>query len=387
VAEDGAEKQDQKASGTVSTEPDVAPVVRRRAAEVLEDVVLNDWTRRDERPMLLLRALCLLEAAEPAVSSVGWDGIEVAREMSRLGDGRARAWERDAARYEEENNEREAKKVKQNTYKEIRNLWTDLEKRLNGKCDPDSILVRRAREKGMDIYAFPEKKQGGGAFNPNRYRLKIHPLPSETVDAEGSSENDAQSASSAERTGVIKYSTETVSLPTWLQLIPTDGLPTRSLIGASLVVLFAILWATLAVATLFPASLTMFAVTPLAFLRFVASAGWLAAFLYLCLGWFTRLLEDGVTRAPFFWQPLSGIGYNVLELRRDPTGKGSPRIHLVRYVADCPVCSPHDGRSAVRIESGRLEFFGRRIVGRCIHAPNAHVFSFDHITHRGRSLR
>jgi hypothetical protein len=387
VAEDGAEKQDQNGSGTVSTEPDVDPAVRRRAAEVLADVVLNDWPERDQRPMVLLRALCEIEAEGRGTSSVGWDGIEVARAMARLGDGRAHSREREATAHKKEGWEGKVKDIKQDTYTEIRKLWKDLEKIWKRKCAADSILVRRAREQGMAVYAVPTKKKGGGAHNPNRYRLALSPLPPETIDSDVSSDNQEQSAPPAERTGSIKYSTDTVSIPTWLQWLPTDGLRTRSPIGAFLVALFSFSWATLTVASLFTALLLMVAATTLAFLQFVAGAGWLAAFSYLLLGWFPRLIEDGVTRAPFFWQPLNKFGNNVLEIRRDPAGKESPRIHLVRYVADCPVCGPHDGRSAVRIESGRLEFFGRRIVGRCIHAPNAHVFSFDHITKRGRPLR
>lgn len=187
VSEDGAEKQDQNGSGTVSTEPDVDPAVRRRAAEVLADVVLNDWTERDQRPMVLLMALCKLEAEGRGASSVGWDGIEVARAMARLGDGRAQSWEREATSHKKEGSEGKVKDIKQDTYTEIRNLWTDLEKIWKRKCAADSILVRRAREQGMVVYAVPKKKQGGGAHNPNRYRLALSPLPPETVDSDVSS--------------------------------------------------------------------------------------------------------------------------------------------------------------------------------------------------------
>jgi hypothetical protein len=107
----------------------------------------------------------------------------------------------------------------------------------------------------------------------------------------------------------------------------------------------------------------------------------------MAVGRWIRLLEDGIASAPLYWQPIARLGDNVLELRRDPGGAESPTVHLVRYVADCPLCGKEHGRSAVRIESGRIEFFGRRIVGRCIHAPNALVWGFDHITRKGRFLR
>jgi hypothetical protein len=62
----------------------------------------------------------------------------------------------------------------------------------------------------------------------------------------------------------------------------------------------------------------------------------------------------------------------VIEKRLDPDGKAAPSLHLLRYVADCPLCGADGpGRSAVRLDSGRIEFFGR-IVGRCRNAPNEH---------------
>ncbi len=105
---------------------------------------------------------------------------------------------------------------------------------------------------------------------------------------------------------------------------------------------------------------------------------------YLFLGWQMRLVANRVAIAPMLLQPWSRDDY-LLELRKKE-GAARNTMYLVRYVADCPICGPEEGCETIHVASGRLEFFGR-LVGRCDRAPNAHVFSFDHITKRGRFLR
>ena len=110
----------------------------------------------------------------------------------------------------------------------------------------------------------------------------------------------------------------------------------------------------------------------------ILSASWLV------FGWLVRLTIDRVTLAPAFLDPLSKETNYLLEVRESPEAQGNA-ISLVRYVANCPLCGAH-GLDKIHVGSGRLEFFGR-LVGRCDRAPNAHVFSFDHVTQRGRFLR
>ncbi len=122
-------------------------------------------------------------------------------------------------------------------------------------------------------------------------------------------------------------------------------------------------------------------------LKFLLTASILATVVWLLIRRWFYLLSDNVVIAPMLWNIAASHGENVFVIRRDPAGKAPPTLHLVRYVADCPVCGGDLGRSAVGIESGRMEFFGRRLVGRCRHAPNAHIWSFDHIILIGRFLR
>jgi hypothetical protein len=56
-------------------------------------------------------------------------------------------------------------------------------------------------------------------------------------------------------------------------------------------------------------------------------------------------------------------------------------IRLVRYSADCPLCG-----ATLYLEEGAPDY-PRRLVGRCHESPREHVFSFDRVTRKGKSLR
>ena len=56
-------------------------------------------------------------------------------------------------------------------------------------------------------------------------------------------------------------------------------------------------------------------------------------------------------------------------------------IRLVRYSAACPLCG-----ATLYLEEGAPDY-PRRLVGRCHESPREHVFSFDRVTRKGKSLR
>lgn len=120
-----------------------------------------------------------------------------------------------------------------------------------------------------------------------------------------------------------------------------------------------------------------------AFLKLGLIGGLTIVIFYSLFAWQLRLAANRVAVAPMLIQPWSGDDY-LLELRKQD-GAERNTMYLVRYAADCPICGEH-GKDAIRVASGRWEFFGR-LVGRCDRAPNAHVFSFDHISQKGRFLR
>ena len=105
------------------------------------------------------------------------------------------------------------------------------------------------------------------------------------------------------------------------------------------------------------------------------------------LDWVTKQQKRRVMLGPFWLRIFSSFADIVVELPSRPGVEWRLPLHVVRYVADCPICGVEGaGRSSVRLTSGGKEFFGR-IVGRCRYAPQEHVWSFDHIAREGRFLQ
>lgn len=123
--------------------------------------------------------------------------------------------------------------------------------------------------------------------------------------------------------------------------------------------------------------------TAIAFLKLGLVGGLTALIFYSLFAWQLRLVANRVALAPMLLQPWSGNDY-LLELRKRNGAKRNT-LYLIRYTADCPICV-EQGKDSIHVASGRFDFFGR-LVGRCDHAPNEHVFSFDHISRKGRFLR
>ncbi len=66
---------------------------------------------------------------------------------------------------------------------------------------------------------------------------------------------------------------------------------------------------------------------------------------------------------------------------RESTGRNIRIYRLVSYSGSCPICN-----CRVELESGGKEFYNR-LIGRCLEAPDEHVFSFDRMKKIGYPLR
>jgi len=101
------------------------------------------------------------------------------------------------------------------------------------------------------------------------------------------------------------------------------------------------------------------------------------AMIWIFFGHLFKIQTRRIVPMPSIFQ--SADNNHLLELKK--TKYQSKQVKLVKYSGECPICG---GR--VIAKSGGFTFYGR-IVGKCENAPVEHVFSFDHVTRKGKPLR
>jgi len=104
---------------------------------------------------------------------------------------------------------------------------------------------------------------------------------------------------------------------------------------------------------------------------------------YLFLPYF-KLLDRSIVQAPQLLLRLNRYSAQIElvstgEKRKD--GSVIREIRTVVYESICPICN---GKVDV-IQSGKE--FHQRLIGQCQEARYEHLFSFDHITKKGKLLR
>ena len=237
-------------------------------------------------------------------------------------------------------------------------------------------LVDALNAAGIALRPHLGRREGGGSGKNTRYGFQFD-APAEQPGAEQPSDVDLL------KVPQVSYRQQDISgnrLVRWMsdRGFYLGGWGGRIFAGTFLILLIAaVLWSWLILIAMGATPTTV------GFLK-LGLIGVLTPFiLYAFLGWQIRLVANRVALAPLPLQPLGQDDY-LLELRKDE-GTTRNTLYLVRYVANCPLCGSK-GLDSIHIASGRLEFHGR-LVGRCSRAPNAHVFSFDHVSKQGRFLR
>ena len=377
-------------------QPVTDPVQIAKAAHALSQLLEKEWDGEKALWATLLRALCRLAETAPADNNKGWLPTSITNAVDDLGE---KSWKNlgDVSAKSRINNH-------------WRKLGTNLAIRKNNIITrgPQFGLLFEPRSEVIGEDGKPDPK--GGRGKKARYCLLFFPMPTEksapsskgTTPQSGVSESPSILSSAvsvphgaaSEQQGdssplvpenYIQY--YPIPLTTFrLMRLPADGLSMAGWVGRLLLVSMTGSGLAFFLLSVLIFLLVLYASSVLDFLRNLIVSGLLLIMLRVAFGWWLNLIQNSVARAPFWWQPFT-FGDNVIERRLDPNGTAPASLHLVRYVADCPLCgAQRQGLSAVRLDSGRIEFYGR-IVGRCRHAPNEHVWSFDHITGRGRFLR
>lgn len=357
--ENGSETVEDAASGFES-EPE-----QLCAAAAALRAILEEESSRQPLPQQILIALCILIEKSPEISDKGWESKDLVTVVAEH-FGR-KDWAAALKVHEKE--------VSDRTRRLVLPHW----KTLLASWNNEQVgIEQRLQARGIELKPIKPYKEGeeGGRGKTARYFLRFAPADPDFRD------RYPEPKGIVSEIPPIRYFTDeikSISLLKWLSQsgLFLGGWGGRLLVGAMViifVVLVFIVWMFLTAAmTLAESAVTLF--------QYGMVAAIFVAIGYVSLGWAFRLVEDRCALAPWLLQLFSGHDDYLLELRR---GEGATinSIFLVRYTGSCPIC-----HGTVHIESGRREFSGRRLVGRCRKAPNAHVFSFDHETRWGRFLR
>ena len=334
-----------------------------RMADIVKRIA-GGWGERSHA-VKVLRALCDLATNEPGrldpsrdPDEWGFLAMEIGDALRRFKILSAEGWATDPDK---------AKSRMYEHWPKLEDIWKRQRPTIVDGLDAAGIALRPR------LF----RREGGGAGKSTRYGFRFDAQEGE-VGEERPPDVDLLKVSQ------VRYRRQDISrnrLVRWMsdRGLYLGGWGGRIYLGVVAVLLVsAAFWAWLLLIAMGAAS------TAIAFLK-IGLIGVLTLCIgYQLLGWQMRLVADRIAIAPWFFQSLSKPDDYLLELRRNDEAERNT-MYLVRYVADCPICGAK-GRDTIHIVSGRLEFFGR-LVGRCDRAPNAHVFSFDHVSRQGRFLR
>ena len=402
----------------------IDPVDIASAAKALLRIVEGDWPEGQSKqlPILLLKALCKLAVEDANRSREGWEPKEIADAMVMLDAPWGKLDVNDA-------------RIRVNDHwKGLIPLWDQRKASVQERLNGDGLRIEPILEK---------QSSTGGRGKKVRYKLQFfthtrqcvatdieaqgaevtaiesRALRVATDEVDDAADRPLNKAKFALASRSIRYYSVPIELPRALRWIPTEGLGTRGVIDRRITVLILYYFGVILALVIAGLIKLLQAPTVIDFLKIGLSSFFALSFQWLIVRELLSLIKNRVVRAPIWWQTSLLSRDNVIELRYDPISafqepktkanfwskyfpraldnkisfikepmdESFPRLHLIRYVADCPICGVEGaGRSSIRLAPGGREFYSR-IVGRCQHAPNEHVWSFDHIARTGRFLR
>lgn len=244
------------------------------------------------------------------------------------------------------------------------------------KWAPTAAVLRGALQRMQNSLPPPHlqlhEQKGGGRGNSTRYALELAEMPDD-ADTSEQAMNPLDIAYHQSRPGEVQ--------PVWLLrwLFCNGKLKMRTSRGCLLLFglsLLTILWLVLAVGVVFShAWLNNHALSlqQLLQLVLVLGSGWFVWQVALLPWW--QLILHRIVMAPTI--SAAAITEDPCQLELYRSKDQLKWIRLVRYTADCPLCS-----GKVELASGRPEH-RLPLVGRCMESPHYHVFTFDRTLCRG----
>lgn len=331
--------------------PDVA-----EAGRVLAELA-SGWREGNRLDVWCLRALISLSLEQPERADEGFDAWEVAAEVGKL---TGRNWG--------------AGDTREGLAGKVRDNW----KRLTEEVWPVKLEGVRQAFSSRALSSLPvlERVVGGGQGNPTRYKIQYAASSEDDVcsNAQTAERSVEPKLHNEQQKVELRYICEDVTDANWLANLFGRGFTLEGVrVIAIRVVLIAGVLAVTLMALLVP--LSMIGAKSLLPVFYAALTAAMCAYAFWAnLGSIFVLRERRVALAPWWMQSIDDD--RLLEWR------GPPRypvksIKAVRYTATCPLC---DGKVVVRSGGFRRLW---ALVGRCEEAPDAHVFSFDHVLRLG----
>lgn len=313
----------------------------------------SQWTEHDRLDVLLLRAICDLSVEQPEQIGDGFTPWDIVEAVSKL---RGRPWSSGSS--------------KDQMSDDVRRQWKKLELLWDSKIEG---IREGVIDQGIQRFPQLERVEGGGTGNPTRYKV-VWVADTAVIDHYRATTFQKVSPNTS-----IRYICEDIQDAGPLARLFTKG---YQMVGwrkyLYLTTIFVPLFICYIAFVLFVFKLSMKSA-----LGTIAISS-ITSFAITCLvTWYTlNPLYDvpikKITVAPWWMQSVDDD--RLIELRIAPENR-TKSLKAVRYSSNCPIC-----KGKVYAKSGGWEFRGR-VVGRCEENPVEHVFSFDHITRIGKSLR
>ncbi len=217
--------------------------------------------------------------------------------------------------------------------------------------------------------------RGGGSGNSSKHSL----IPVEVTLEQSESGDEIKVQGN-----MVKYRLETIeNLPPWARWLNNLELSGWRLMTMtiSILVIMAMMLLLLLMFLGSLSSLNNYALGIQTFITFVC--------IELLLYWLIRPYflcgSKRIFPAPILMLPANIVNGQIESVATDEirksTGRKVRKLRLVSYAGTCSICN-----SRIELESGGKEYFNR-LIGRCLEAPDEHVFSFDRVSKIGFPLR
>ena len=328
-----------------------------QAVDLLGEII-NRWDEKNNKPIILLRALIALTKENPDIAQDGFTTLQIVEAVRDIDDplwGRSTIKEGQA---EDEDN--------------LRKLVTKNWKILDERYWPAKLkgITEYFVSKKFSVIPNIEKIKGGGRANVSLYCLRLIPL------------NDEEKLNSSVniKSNEIQYFTDDLETPSFIGSLFKNGYQLqgwrRNILLSNLLVnlIVIVAWILLSITFLLKVqSIQTFTGTILFII--------LGIIFYLyTLHPLQKLVNNRINFAPWWLQKGAINDDRVLEFRRNKD-KEINALYLSRYSATCLKCG-----CKIYLNSGGKEFHNR-IIGRCEKNPIEHVYSFDHVLRKGKDLR